>query len=139
MAHWLLKSEPSAYSWTRMTSDGRTHWNGVRNHQAANNMKAMALGDLALFYHSNEERAVVGTVEIVRLYYPDPSDETAKFGMVDVAARAALARPVTLATIKADEALAGIALVRQSRLSVMPIEEAHWRRILELGGGLIGP
>lgn len=137
MMYWLVKSEPAVYSWEQMRQDGRTHWNGVRNHQAANALKAMNPGDLALFYHSNTERAVVGVVEVARGYYPDPSDPAGRFGMVDVAARQALARPVTLAQIKQDPALAGIALVRQSRLSVMPVIEAHWQHILRLGGGLI--
>jgi predicted RNA-binding protein with PUA-like domain len=135
MAHWLVKSEPEVYGWDRMRADRRTHWNGVRNHQAGNNMKAMALGDLAFFYHSNEGKEIVGVVEVVRTHHPDPSDETGKFGMVEVAARASLIKPVSLVTIKADPALAGIALVRQSRLSVMPIDDAHWRRVLELAGG----
>jgi predicted RNA-binding protein with PUA-like domain len=134
MNHWLVKSEPFKYSWDQMVADQRTHWNGVRNHQAAASLRAMAVGDLAFFYHSNEGKAIVGIVEVVAPYYPDPSDPDGRFGMVDVAARQALKQPVTLAAIKADPALDGIALVRQSRLSVMPIAPTHWHRVLELGG-----
>ncbi len=132
---WLVKSEPAKYPWTKMVADGRTFWDGVRNFQASNNLKAMQVGDEALFYHSNDERSVVGIVRVARTYYPDPSDETGKFGMVDVEAVAPLNRPVTLAEIKADPSLAGIPLVRQARLSVMPIDDAAWERILALGGG----
>jgi predicted RNA-binding protein with PUA-like domain len=134
MAHWLLKSEPSKYPWTRMVADKRTHWDGVRNFQAASSLKAMKVGDSCFFYHSNEERSVVGIVEVVKTYYPDPSDETGKFGMVDVKAVKPLKAPVTLATIKADPALATLALVRQSRLSVMPIDDKSWTKILKLSG-----
>jgi predicted RNA-binding protein with PUA-like domain len=136
MAHWLVKSEPGVYSWDNMVADKRTNWSGVRNFQAANNLKAMKVGDSCFFYHSNEERAVVGVVEVVRTYYPDPSDKTGKFGMVDVKADKKLKTPVSLAQIKADPELAGIALVRQSRLSVMPIDAMAWARIVKLGGGL---
>src|SRR3954469_17020178 len=136
MAHWLVKSEPSVYSWDNMVADKRTHWNGVRNFQAAASLKAMKVGDTCFFYHSNEERAVVGVVEIAKTYYPDPSDETGRFGMVDVKAVGPLKSPVTLAAIKADPKLADIALVRQSRLSVMPLSDAAWKRILDMGGGL---
>jgi predicted RNA-binding protein with PUA-like domain len=137
MAHWLVKSEPTVYSWDKMVADKRTHWNGVRNFQAAASLKAMKVGDTCFFYHSNEERAVVGVVEIVKTYYPDPSDETGKFGMVDVKAHKRLKQPVTLATIKADPELATLALVRQSRLSVMPIDAKAWTKIVKLGGGMV--
>jgi len=136
MAHWLVKSEPSVYSWDNMVADKRTHWNGVRNFQAAANLKAMKVGDTCFFYHSNEEKAVVGVVEIAKTYYPDPTDETGKFGMVDVKAHKKLKKPVTLATIKADPELAELALVRQSRLSVMPIDAKAWAKIVKLGGGM---
>jgi len=136
MAHWLVKSEPSVYSWDNMVADKRTHWNGVRNFQAAANLKAMKVGDTCFFYHSNEEKAVVGVVEIAKAYYPDPTDETGKFGMVDVKAHKKLKKPVTLATIKADPELAELALVRQSRLSVMPIDAKAWAKIVKLGGGM---
>ena len=131
MAYWLLKSEPETYGWPRMVKDKRTKWDGVRNAQANNNLKAMKVGDEAFFYHSGEERAVVGIVEIVKAYSPDPAD--ARFGMVDVAAGKGLKRPVTLAEIKAEPKLADLLLVRQSRLSVMPIPADAWKRILALG------
>ena len=134
MAYWLVKSEPFKYSWEQLQTDGRTHWDGVRNHQAALNLKGMKRGDKAFFYHSNEGLAVVGVCEIVKEAYPDPSDAAGRFVMVDVTPVVALPRPVTLKEIKADPALDGIALVRQSRLSVMPIEPAHWKHICRLGG-----
>jgi predicted RNA-binding protein with PUA-like domain len=136
MAHWLVKSEPGVYSWDNMVADKRTHWNGVRNFQAANNLKAMKVGDSCFFYHSNEERAVVGVVEVVKTYYPDPSDKTGRFGMVDLKADKKLKTPVSLAQIKADPELADIALVRQSRLSVQPVDAKAWAKIVKLGGGL---
>ena len=132
MAHWLLKSEPFKYSWDQMVKDGRTHWDGVRNHQAAANLKAMRVGDHAFFYHSNEGKEIVGIVEIVREAYPDPSDEAARFVMVDVSPVRAVKVPVTLAQMKADTALADLALIRQSRLSVVPVSDAHWAYILGL-------
>ena len=134
MAKWLLKSEPSKYSWDRLVRDGRTHWDGVRNFQASNNLKAMRLGDRGFFYHSNEGLEIVGVVEILREYYPDPSDPAGRFGMVDVAPVMPLATPVTLKQIKADPLLSGMALVRQSRLSVSPVSEAEWRDVCRLGG-----
>lgn len=134
MSHWLLKSEPSAYSWERMVADGTTFWSGVRNHQASNNLKAMRIGDRCFFYHSNEGLAVVGVVEVAREYYPDHTDESGRFGMVDVRALMPVATPVTLRQMKADPLLQGMALVRQSRLSVCPVTEAEWRRVCELAG-----
>jgi predicted RNA-binding protein with PUA-like domain len=134
VAHWLLKSEPSKYSWDQLVKDGRTHWNGVRNFQAANNLKAMRRGDRGFFYHSNEGLAIVGIVEIVREYYPDPSDASGRFGMVDVKPVRPVARPVTLQEIKAEPRLAGFALVRQSRLSVVPASDAEWRLLAKMAG-----
>lgn len=134
MARWLVKSEPFKYSWDQMVADGRTHWNGVRNHQASNNLKAMHVGDRAFFYHSNEGLEVVGVVEIVREYYPDPSDPAGRFGMVDVAPVMPVVTPVTLKQIKADPTLQDMALVRQSRLSVCPVSEEEWARVCELAG-----
>lgn len=134
MAYWLLKSEPFKYSWDRMVADGRTHWDGVRNHQASNNLKAMEVGDRAFFYHSNEGLEIVGIVEIVRTYYPDPSDDAARFGMVDVAPVMPVKTPVTLKQIKADPLLQSMALVRQSRLSVCPVAEDEWARVCDLAG-----
>ena len=134
MARWLLKSEPFKYSWDRMVADGTTHWDGVRNHQAANNLKAMKVGDRAFFYHSNEGLAVVGVVEIAREYYPDPSDEAGRFGMVDVRALMPVKTPVTLKTMKADPLLQSMALVRQSRLSVCPVSDDEWAHVCALAG-----
>jgi predicted RNA-binding protein with PUA-like domain len=134
MAFWLVKSEPSSYSWEQMAKDGRTFWSGVRNFQASNNLKAMAKGDRAFFYHSGDDKAVVGIVEVVKEYYPDHTDESGKFGMVDVKAVAPVKTPVTLAAIKAEPKLKNLLLVKQSRLSVMPIDEPSWRLICSMGG-----
>jgi predicted RNA-binding protein with PUA-like domain len=134
MAHWLVKSEPSAYSWERLTKEGHARWDGVRNHQAAANLKAMKVGDRTFFYHSNEGLAVVGIAEITKTAYPDPSDKTGKFVMVDLKPVAAMKQPVTLAAIKAEPRLKDVALIRQSRLSVMPIDAAAWKLICKMGG-----
>ena len=135
VAYWLLKSEPFKYSWDQMEADGRTHWDGVRNHQAALNLKAMRLGDHAFFYHSNEGKEIVGIVEIVREAYPDPSDEAGRFVMVDVAPLRLVTRAVTLAGMKASAELADLALIRQSRLSVVPVSDAHWAHIIKMAEG----
>ncbi len=134
MTYWLLKSEPAKYSWQQMVADGRTHWDGVRNHQAANNLRAMRQGDHAFFYHSNEGKEIVGVVEIVRPYYPDPSDPRGRFGMVDVAPVRAVQTPVGLTEMKGVPELAGMALLRQSRLSVCPVGDAEWRVICRMAG-----
>jgi predicted RNA-binding protein with PUA-like domain len=134
MNYWLVKSEPETWSWDDQVAKKVEHWDGVRNHQAANNIKAMKVGDRAFFYHSGGERAIVGIVRVVKTYYPDPSDASGRFGMVDVEAVAPLKAPVTLAQIKAEPALARLALVRQSRLSVMPVDAESWKRICRLGG-----
>jgi len=136
MAYWLVKSEPSVWSWDDQARKGKKGepWNGVRNYQAFNNLKAMQLGERAFFYHSNEQKAVVGIVEVVKLCYPDPTDKSGRFGMVDFAAVEPLARPVTLAEIKAEPALAEMVLVKNSRLSVQPVSEAEWRRVREMAG-----
>ncbi len=134
MAYWLFKSEPEAYSWDDLVAEGRDCWDGVRNHQAANNMKAMKTGDRAFFYHSVKQREIVGVVEVVGEYYPDHSDASGRFGMVDIAPVAPLAKPVGLAEIKGDPRLAELALVRQSRLSVMPVSAAHWQILCAMGG-----
>jgi predicted RNA-binding protein with PUA-like domain len=134
MAYWLVKSEPSSYAWERLVKEGRAHWDGVRNHQAAANLKAMKVGDRVFFYHSNEGLAVVGIAEITKAAYPDPSDKTGKFVMVDLKPVTALKQPVTLADIKVEPKLKDIALIRQSRLSVMPIEAAAWTLICKMGG-----
>jgi len=133
VAYWLMKSEPGAWSWEDQVKAGTADWDGVRNHQAANNLKAMKIGDRAFFYHSVNEKRIVGIVEVVREYYPDPSDASGRFGMVDVKALRPLAAPVTLQQIKQEPRLADLALIRQSRLSVMPVPEAAWRLICRMG------
>lgn len=133
MAYWLFKSEPGAWSWDDQVRDGTAEWDGVRNYQASNNMKAMKTGDLGFFYHSVNEKRIVGIVEVAKEYYPDPSDKSGRFGMVDVKAVKPMKEPVTLARIKDEPRLDGIALVRQSRLSVMPIEPEHWSLICAMG------
>jgi predicted RNA-binding protein with PUA-like domain len=136
MAHWLFKSEPNVWSFAQQIEAGAkgTTWNGVRNHQAKLNMMAMKLGEQAFFYHSNEGKAVVGIVEIIKLYYPDPTDETGKFGMVDISAVRALPHPVTLEAIKAEKRLAEMALVKLSRLSVQSVTEGEWKIVCKMGG-----
>ena len=134
MNYWLLKSEPSSYSWDQLVKDGRTNWNGVRNATAIINLKAMKKGDRAFFYHSNEGLEIVGITEILKEFYPDPADKTGRFGMVDIAPVAPLKTPVTLAAIKADGRFGDLALVRLSRLSVGPVSAAHWKQICVLGG-----
>ena len=134
MAYWLVKSEPGAWSWQQQVAAGTTFWDGVRNAQANNHLKAMRVGDQAFFYHSGAERAIVGVVEVVRAYYPDPADASGRFGMVDVRTVAPLPRPVTLAAIKAEAQLAHLALVRQSRLSVMPVDPPAWQVLATMGG-----
>lgn len=134
--YWLMKTEPGAWSWDDQVAagDAGAEWDGVRNHQAAANLAAMRIGDRAFFYHSVKEKQIVGIVEVIREYYPDPSDPSGRFGMVDVRARRPMTRPVTLAAIKAEERLADLALIRQSRLSVLPVPEAHWQLICAMGG-----
>ena len=133
MAYWLMKSEPGTWSWDDQVKAGSAEWDGVRNYQASNNMKAMELGDLCFFYHSVKEKLIVGIVEVVRLYYPDPSDASGRFGMVDVKAVKPMERPVSLTEIKAEPELANLALVRQSRLSVVPVNAAEWKLICKMG------
>jgi predicted RNA-binding protein with PUA-like domain len=134
MAHWLIKTEPSSWSWQQQVGAGDkgTFWSGVRNHLAKKHLKEMEVGDEAFFYHSGEEKAVVGIVEIIKPYYPDPSDKTGVFGMVDVRAVKPLPKPVTLAQIKADPRLAEMVLVKSSRLSVQPVTDAEWRAVLAM-------
>jgi predicted RNA-binding protein with PUA-like domain len=137
MAYWLLKTEPESWSWEDQVRVGTEHWNGVRNYQASNNLKKMVLGDFCFFYHSVKERQIVGVVEVCKLYYPDPTDETGRFGMVDVKTVGPLAHPVRLEDIKKTPSLQHLALIRQSRLSVMPIDADSWNVILSMGGGII--
>jgi len=135
MAYWLVKSEPDAYSWDQQVADGVTAWTGVRNHAAKRNLQAMRVGDRAFFYHSNIGKSVVGVVEVVREAYPDPTAQPGSpWVAVDMRAVAPMPKPVTLAAIKAEPALEGLALIRQSRLSVMSVSAAHWRMICRMGG-----
>lgn len=134
MAYWLVKSEPFKYSWDQFMADGRTHWDGVRNHQASNNLKAMRIGDRAFFYHSNEGLEIVGVAEVVREYYPDPSDESGRFGMVDFRPVTPVKTPVTLKQMKADPILGEMQLIRQSRLSVCPVSDDQWAYACRLAG-----
>ncbi len=135
VAYWLLKSEPGKYSWNDLVRDKQTYWDGVRNYQASNNLKAMKMGDRAFFYHSVDAREIIGVVEIVKPFYPDPTDSTGRFGMVDVIPVGRMAKPVNLSAIKADPRLADMALVRQSRLSVMPVSTTHWHIIHDMATG----
>lgn len=134
MAYWLFKSEPGSYSWDTLVKDKRTNWSGVRNYQANNNMKAMKKGDRGFFYHSVNEKNIVGVVEVVKEHYPDDSDATGRFGMVDVKAVMPVKTRVNLAAIKAEPALEGLALVRQSRLSVVPVSAAEWKTLCRMAG-----
>ena len=134
MAHWLLKSEPSSYSWDRLVADGRTHWDGVRNPQALNNLRAMKLGDRAFFYHSNEGKEIVGVVEVIRTFYPDPSDKTGKLGMVDIKPVAPAATRVGLPAMRGNPELSGLSLLKQSRLSVCPVAENEWSTLCKMAG-----
>jgi predicted RNA-binding protein with PUA-like domain len=136
MAYWLFKTEASTWSWDQQVKKGAKGepWSGVRNYQAANHMKAMAKGDLGFFYHSGDEKRIVGIVEVIGLYRPDPTDETGKFGLVDVKAVHAVPKPVTLAEIKATPALEDMVLVKNSRLSVQPVTAAQWRTVCKMAG-----
>ena len=134
MAYWLLKSEPSSYSWDRLVADGRTHWDGVRNPQALNNLRAMKLGDRAFFYHSNEGKEIVGVVEVIRTFYPDPSDKTGKLGMVDIKPVAPAATRVGLPAMRGNPELSGLSLLKQSRLSVCPVAENEWSTLCKMAG-----
>jgi predicted RNA-binding protein with PUA-like domain len=133
MAYWLMKSEPGAWSWEDQVRDGTAEWDGVRNYQASNNMKAMRIGDRAFFYHSVNEKRIVGIVEVAREYYPDPTDASGRFGMVDVKALMPMNKPVSLADIKGEPKLQELPLIRQSRLSVMPIDDEAWTLICRMG------
>ena len=135
MNYWLMKSEPSTWSWQNQLDRGDTGegWDGVPNYQAANNMKAMEIGDLAFFYHSVNEKQIVGIAEVIQLYHPDPTDASGRFGMVTIRAVKSMQVPVTLAQIKADDRLQDMALVRQSRLSVTPVSADQWAIIMAMG------
>lgn len=133
MKHWLVKQEPEAYPYAQLAKDGKTAWTGVRNFQARNNLRAMKKGDAVLYYHSVQEKAVVGICEVVREAYPDPTAEEGDWSVVDLKAVQALKRPVPLEEIKKHPALKGIALVRQSRLSVAPLNASEYKTLLHLG------
>lgn len=134
MAYWLFKSEPGAWSWDDQVRDGVAEWDGVRNYQANNNMLAMRVGDKAFFYHSVNEKRIVGIVEVVKEHYLDPTDRSGRFGMVDVKALQPVKTPVTLADMKADPRLENLALLRQSRLSVAPVGDREWKIICAMAG-----
>ena len=135
MAYWLLKSEPGTWSWDDQLKKGDEGegWDGVRNYQASNNMKKMEIGDLAFFYHSVNEKSIVGIVSIIEKYQDDPTDKNGRFGMVVVKAIKSFTKSVSLSEIKSNQNLQGILLIKQSRLSVMPITKEHWDIILEMG------
>ena len=139
MAYWLLKSEPGTWSWDDQLKKGDEGegWDGVRNYQASNNMKKMEIGDLAFFYHSVNEKSIVGIVSIIEKYQDGPTDKTGRFGMVVVNAIKSFTKSVSLSEIKSNKKLQGISLIKQSRLSVMPITKEHWDIILEMGETLI--
>ena len=136
MSYWLFKTEPETFSWEQQKAKGAKGepWSGVRNHQAKLNMMAMKKGDLGFFYHSGDAREIVGIVEVISAYKPDPTDATGKFGLVDVKAVRDLPKPVTLAQAKADPKLKDMTLVTFSRLSVQPVTEAQWKHVCKLGG-----
>jgi len=136
MPYWLMKTEAETFSWDMQKKKGAKGepWSGVRNWQAARNMKAMKKGDLAFFYHTGDEKRIVGIVEVIGEYRKDPTDETGRFGLVDVKAVRDVPKPVTLATIKATPKLKDMVLVKYSRLSVQPVKDTEWAIICEMGG-----
>ena len=136
MAHWLFKSEPSSWSWDDQVAAGEagTPWTGVRNHLAKTHMKAMKVGERGFFYHSNEGKAVVGIVEVATAYHPDDTDETGKFGLVDLKSVKPFRTPVTLDMVKGEPDLAAMVLIKNSRLSVQPVTAEEWRVVCRMGG-----
>lgn len=134
MNYWLYKSEPFKWSWDQHVEKGVEHWDGVRNYEASNNMKAMKIGDRGFFYHSNKGMEIVGIVEVVKEYYPDHTDPSGRFGMVDLKAIRPVKNPVSLKEIKANPKLADMALVKRSRLSVSPVTEQEWHEVLKMAG-----
>ena len=130
--YWLLKSEPDAWSWDNQVKEGASMWDGVRNYQARNNLKEMKKNDLCFFYHSVTERSIIGIVKVVKEFYPDPTDKTDRFVVVDVKATKKLKNPVSLDQIKENNKLKDIALVKQSRLSVMPLKKTEWDIIIKM-------
>jgi predicted RNA-binding protein with PUA-like domain len=133
MNYWLVKSEPVKYAWDQFVKDGKTFWDGVRNYQARNNLQAMKKGDLVLYYHSNEGMEVVGIAKVLKEHYPDPTIDDPRWVVVDLAPYKALKKSVGLAQMKQDPMLANIGLIRQGRLSVMPLKPEEFERIVEMG------
>ena len=132
MNYWLIKTEPSTWSWEQQKSEKITMWDGVRNYQARNNLMKMKKNDLCFFYHSVKEKSIVGIVSVQKEYYPDPTDDSNKFVVVDVQYKRDLIKPVSLESIKKDKRLKNLALIKQSRLSVMPIEKELWKIICSM-------
>lgn len=133
MHYWIIKTEPSTYSWDKFVAEGKSMWEGVRNYQARNNMMAMKLGDLVLFYHSNEGKEIVGMAKVTKEHYPDPTTDDPRWVVVEFEPVQQFKKPVTLAMLKADERFANVSLVRQGRLSVLPIKREEFDLILGLG------
>ena len=133
-AYWLVKTEPNAYSWDDLVEDGWTYWDGIRNYEARNNLRKMAVGDMLLYYHSGRSRTVVGVAEVTREHYQDPTTDDQRWSAVDIKPVQALTRPVTLAEIKQDSRLSEMVLVRRSRLSVTPVTAAEYGIVLAMGG-----
>lgn len=133
MHYWIIKTEPSTYSWDKFVAEGKSMWDGVRNYQARNNMMAMKLGDLVLFYHSNEGKEIVGMAKVTKEHYPDPTTDDPRWVVVEFEPVQQFKKPVTLAMLKADERFAHVSLVRQGRLSVLPIKREEFDLILGLG------
>jgi predicted RNA-binding protein with PUA-like domain len=134
MSGWLVKSEPSTYSFDDLVRDGRTVWDGVRNNAAALHLKAMRVGDEVLFYHSQDGKAVVGVAKVAKAAFPDATDPSGRFVAVELAPERALKKPVELSAMKANEGLSGMAMVRQSRLSVSPVTDAEWAIVMSMAG-----
>ena len=134
MNYWLVKSEPEAYSWPQFSKDGKTAWTGVRNFAARNHLRAMKKGEAVFFYHSGEEKSVVGLARVEKEFYPDPTAKEGDWSCVDLKVEKSLAKPVTLAQIKGDKILCEMALVKQSRLSVSPVTKAQFERLWQLAG-----
>jgi predicted RNA-binding protein with PUA-like domain len=134
MNYWLVKSEPETYSWAQFLKDGKTAWTGVRNFAARNNLRAMKSGDRVFFYHSGEEKSVVGLARVAKEFYPDATADEGEWSCVDLAAEKVLGKPVTLAEIKADKILQEMVLAKQSRLSVSPVTVAQFKQLLKLAG-----
>ena len=134
LRYWLVKTEPSKYSWANLVEDGSTYWDGVRNYEARNNIRAMSVGDQLLFYHSNEDRAVIGIAEVTREHYQDPTTEDTRWSVVDIKPLEALPTAVTLAEIKREQRLSNMQLVTRSRLSVSPVTPHEFGVVVAMGG-----